>query len=139
MLEDPAQSFRDKQAGVIMEKLKGIPRLIKAFEYSISGLKAAWENEQAFRQEILLSIPIIPAGLLIGETGAQRALLIGIWFIVLITELINSAVENIVDRIGPEYHVLSGRAKDMGSAAVFLSICASVIVWGIIAWDRFLH
>ena len=138
MLEDSAQIIWNEQVGIVMEKIRGIRRLIKAFRYSIAGLKAAWENEEAFRLEIFLSIPIIAAGLWLGENGSQRAILIGVWFIVLITELINSAVESIVDRIGPEENILSGRAKDLGSAAVLVSICTGIIVWGIIAWGRFL-
>lgn len=121
-----------------MEKIRGIRGLIKAFKYSIAGLKAAWENEEAFRLEIFLSVPIIAAGLWLGETGAQRALLIGVWCIVLITELVNSAIEAIVDRIGQEENILSGRAKDFGSAAVLVSICGGIIIWVIIAWGRFL-
>ncbi|MBN2062349.1 MAG: diacylglycerol kinase [Deltaproteobacteria bacterium] len=122
-----------------MKRLKGIRRLVKAFEYSISGLKAAWENEEAFRLEVFLSVPIIAAGLWLGGTGTQRALLIGIWFTVLITELINSAIESIIDRIGSNNHILSGRAKDLGSAAVLVSICACFIVWGIVAWERLMN
>jgi diacylglycerol kinase (ATP) len=121
-----------------VEKIRGIGSLVKAFGYSIAGLKAAWKNEEAFRLEVFLSIPIFAAALWLGETWTQRALLIGVWCIVLITELVNSAVESIVDRIGQEDNILSGRAKDLGSAAVLVSICAGMIVWGIIAWGRFL-
>jgi len=115
---------------------RGISRLIRAFWYSIDGLKAAWKNEEAFRLEIIAALLVIPAGLWLGTTATQRALLIGIYLIILITELINSAIEAIVDRMGPERHVLSGRAKDLGSAAVFVSIFAGVVVWGIIAYER---
>jgi len=120
------------------KKNRGIDRLIKAFWYSIDGLKAAWKNEEAFRLEIIAGVFVIPAGLWLGTTATQRALLIGIYLIILVTELINSAIETIVDRLGPEHHPLSGRAKDLGSAAVFISLCAGVIVWGIIAYERFL-
>ena len=119
-------------------KNRGISRLINAFWYSLAGFKAAWKNEEAFRQEIILAILVIPAGLWIGTTATQRALLIGTYFLIPLTELLNSAIEAIVDRMGPERHVLSGRAKDLGSAAVLLIICVVVIVWGFIIYERFL-
>ena len=119
-----------------MKRDKGIYRLLMAFVYSFAGFKAAWRNEAAFRQESIATIFIIPVGLWLGETWFQRALLIGIWLIVIITELTNSAIEAIVDRIGPEYNELSGRAKDLGSAAVFVSLLACAVVWGFIAFDN---
>ena len=124
-----------------MEKVKpgSIRRLINAFWYSMDGFKAAWKNEEAFRQEMIVAIFVVPAGLLLGETGTQRALLIGIYFIIPLAELLNSAIEAIVDRMGPEHHVLSGRAKDMGSAAVLISICVNIIVWGLIFYERFFN
>ena len=115
----------------------GIPRLINAFKYSIAGFKAAWKSEEAFRQETILAIFVIPGGLLLGTTGTERALLVGIYLMIPLIELINSAIESIVDRMGPERHVLAGRAKDMGSAAVLLIICIAVIMWGLIAYSRF--
>ena len=121
-----------------MERNKGIYRLYMAFVYSFAGFKAAWRNEAAFRQESIATIFIIPLGLWLGETGTQRALLIGIWLIVILTELINSAIEAVVDRTGAEYNELSGRAKDLGSAAVLVSIIACVVVWGLIAIDKIL-
>lgn len=120
-----------------MDKNRGIRRLIKAFGYSLAGFRAAWKNEDAFRQEILATIIILPAGLWLGETGTQRAVLIGTWLIVIITEFLNSAVEAVVDRMGSERHELSGMAKDFGSAAVLVGIFSSFIVWGLIAYDRF--
>lgn len=119
-----------------MERTKGIYRLLMAFVYSFAGFKAAWRNEAAFRQESIATIFIIPIGLWLGETGTQRALLIGAWLIVIITELTNSAIEAIVDRTGQEYNELSGRAKDLGSAAVLVSLIACVIVWGLIFFDN---
>lgn len=116
---------------------KGVRRLINAWFYTMAGFKAAWKSEEAFRQEVVLSVILIPAGLWIGTTATQKALLVGTCMIVLITELLNSAIETVVDRIGSENHVLSGRAKDMGSAAVFVSLCATVIVWGLIVYERF--
>ncbi len=115
----------------------GIKRLINATGYSIAGLKATWKEEEAFRQELLLSIVMIPAAFWLGETAVQRALLIASVFIVLITEVLNSAVEAVVDRIGTDHHPLSGRAKDMGSAAVMLSLINAAVVWGLIICERF--
>ena len=118
-------------------KHTGIRRLLNAFKYSFAGFRAAWQNEEAFRQESVLLIFIIPAGLLLGTTGMERAMLIGSYLLIPLVELINSAIESIVDRTGKEHHVLSGRAKDLGSAAVLLIICIVVISWGLIAYDRF--
>jgi diacylglycerol kinase (ATP) len=119
------------------QKDRGLRRLIKAAGYSLAGFSAAWKNEEAFRLEISVMILVIPAGLWLGTNFTQRALLISIYLIVPLTELLNSAMEAIVDRIGPERHVLSGRAKDLGSAAVFLSICIALTVWILIACERF--
>jgi diacylglycerol kinase (ATP) len=119
------------------KKDKGIRRIINAFIYSFAGYKAAWKNEEAFRQECIVGIFAIPAGLWLGTTGTQRALLIGVYLIIPLTELLNASIEAIVDRMGPERHLLSGRAKDLGSAAVLLSICMAIIVWVLIAYERF--
>ena len=107
----------------------GLTRLIKAFHYSMAGFRAAFANEQAFRQEVYCLIVLAPLGLWWGETGLERALLVGSLLIVPIVELLNSAVEAVVDRVGTEHHELSGRAKDMGSAAVLLSILLAGLVW----------
>ena len=115
----------------------GIRRLINAFKYSFAGFKAAWKNEEAFRQEIIVAMIIFPAGLLLGTSGTERALLIGIYLFIPLVELINSSIESIVDRMGTEKHELSGRAKDLGSAAVLLTICIAIIVWGLVVYDRF--
>ncbi len=116
---------------------KGLKRVINAFFYSMAGFKAAWINEAAFRQELLSGIIVVPAGFFIGSTGTQRAILIGSYFIIPLVELLNSAIEATVDRFGNERNELSGRAKDIGSAAVFLSICSAVIIWALIVWERF--
>lgn len=116
---------------------RGIRRIIKAFRYTFAGFKAAWVNEEAFRQEIIIAIFVVPSGLWLGNSGTQRAILVGIYFVIPLSELLNSAIEAIVDRMGPERHELSGRAKDLGSAAVFLSIFIAIIVWMIIAYERF--
>lgn len=111
---------------------KGFKRIISACRYSLNGLYSCWFNEEAFRQEVLLGIVLIPLGLYLGDTGIERALLIGTCMLVLIVEIINSSIEAVVDRIGDEYHDLSGLAKDLGSAAVMLSITMLVVVWGLV-------
>ncbi len=118
-------------------KDRGLKRLVKALGYSYSGFIAAWKNEEAFRIEFVLAAFMIPAGFLVGTTYTQKSLLVGTCFIVLITELLNSAIEAVVDRISKDHHELSGRAKDMGSTAVFLSLCMTVIVWLLIIIERF--
>ncbi len=110
----------------------GIRRIIHAAGYSISGLRAAWRNESAFRQELLLLVIGAPLGWWLGGDGMERALLIGSLLLVLIVELLNSAVEAAIDRIGDGDHPLSARAKDMGSAAVLLSLLLAVLVWGLV-------
>ncbi len=121
-----------------MERKKGIPRLINAARCSAAGLKAAWNGEEAFRIEVILAVLMVPAGLWLGETAAQKGLLAGSCLLVLITELLNSAVETAVDRIGTEHHDLSGKAKDMGSAAVMISLAAVIIIWGLILYENLL-
>jgi diacylglycerol kinase (ATP) len=104
-------------------------RLVSATRFSLAGLRAAFRHEQAFRLELLVFAFVVPAGLWLGETGVQRALLIGSWGLVLVVELLNSAMEVLVDRVWPERNELAGRAKDMGSAAVFCAIVLSAAVW----------
>jgi len=115
----------------------GFRRVIKATFYSIDGLRAAWRNEAAFRQECVLALLMTPAAFWLGRTAVERALLIGTVWLVLIVELLNSAVEATVDRVGTDHHKLSGRAKDLGSAGVFVSLLLVLLVWGLIAWERF--
>ena len=108
---------------------KGITRVIDAAGYSWAGLKAAFKNEAAFRQELALFIILAPLALWLGDNGVERALLIGSLFLVLIVELFNSEIEAVVDRFGGELHELSGRAKDIGSAAVLVAIINVFVVW----------
>lgn len=115
----------------------GITHLIHSTRYSIKGLKAAFQHEAAFRQELFLCLLLIPAAFWLGQTTVERLLLIGSCMLVLIVELVNSAIEAVVDRIGPELHELSGRAKDIGSAAVFIALAFTGIVWLSLAYDRF--
>jgi diacylglycerol kinase (ATP) len=112
--------------------VRGWRRVLYAFGYSMQGLKACFELEEAFRQEIFLLIPLVPLGLWLGETPVERALLVGSLLIVPIVELLNSAIEANVDRVGMERHELSGRAKDIASAAVFSTIGFCMAVWGLI-------
>ena len=111
----------------------GIRRILRATKFSSQGLAAAWKNEAAFRQELLLVVVLLPVALWLGQTALERAVLIGSLFIVVIVELINSAIEAAIDRHGDELHELSGRAKDMGSAAVLISLLMVAVVWGLIA------
>ena len=113
----------------------GLSRLIKATRFSCQGLKAAFENEAAFRQEVFLCIVLIPLGLYLGNNGIERALLISVIILIPIIELINSGIEAIVDRVSTEKHELSGRAKDVGSAAVLLSLINAAVVWGLVLID----
>ncbi len=114
------------------QKNTGWLRIIKAFGYSLAGLKAAWLNEAAFRQEVLLCIILIPFAFLLGNNGLERALLISCIILVLITELLNSAIEALADRISSEQDILIKRAKDIGSAAVFIALCYTILVWGLV-------
>ena len=117
----------------------GFMRLVRATRYSAQGLHQAWTHEAAFRQEIALTLVLIPAGLWLGQTPVERAVLIGCGFFVLIVELLNSAIESAIDRHGNEHHELSGRAKDQGSAAVLLSLLLTGLIWGAVAYQRFFH
>jgi diacylglycerol kinase (ATP) len=107
----------------------GLTRIIKAAQYSWQGFRAAYKHEEAFRQEVWLIILAVPLALWFGENGVEKALMIGSILLLLIVELLNSAVEAVVDRTGMERHKLSGRAKDMGSAAVTLAILNVILVW----------
>ncbi len=108
---------------------RGLRRLINAARWSMKGFRSTFKNEEAFRQELSLLIILAPVGYWMGENGVEQALLIGSLFILLIVELLNTAVETVVDRIGPEQHELSGRAKDQGSAAVFVAVVLVIIIW----------
>ncbi len=107
-------------------------RLLKATIYSLMGLKAAWVSETAFRQEVVLVVILAPVGIWLGQTGSGRALLVGCLFLVLVAELLNSGLEAVVDRISDDIHPLSKKAKDVGSAAVFVSLAAVVVTWVLI-------
>jgi len=114
----------------------GIKRLNNAFGYSMQGFRACFKHEEAFRQEVYASLLLIPLALYLGDTGVERALLLGSWLLVPLVELLNSAIENTIDRIGAEQHELSGRAKDIGSAAVFLALLLCACVWLLVLLPR---
>ncbi|EKT53138.1 diacylglycerol kinase [Providencia sneebia] len=116
---------------------KGFTRVIKAAGYSLKGLKAAWVHEAAFRQESVAAIIAVIIAFYLDVSYIDRLLLISSVVLVAIVELINSAIESVVDRIGSEYHELSGRAKDIGSAAVFLTIGLAIFIWVIVLWQRY--
>ena len=113
---------------------KGFVRLWNALGYSRDGLAAAWKNEAAFREEVLLAVIAIPLALFLGKTGVDRSILIGSIILILIVEILNSAIEAVVDKASPEKHELAKRAKDMGSAAVLFSLINAGIVWACILW-----
>jgi diacylglycerol kinase (ATP) len=117
-------------------KPTGITRLLRAFGYSFQGFVHTWREESAFRQEVLLAVLVIPAGLYLGRTGVERALLVSPMLLILVVEMLNSAVEAVVDRSGTERHPLAGMAKDMGSAAVMLSFALLGTVWLLILSDH---
>ncbi|MBF0097967.1 MAG: diacylglycerol kinase [Magnetococcales bacterium] len=117
-------------------KNTGLRRILRATVYSLQGLRAAWKSEAAFRQELILALFLAPVAFFVGQNATQRVLLLATLFIVVITELLNSAIEATVDRIGSEQHPLAGQAKDIGSAAVFVSLLLLVVTWGLIVWEN---
>jgi len=114
------------------QNAKGVKRIVNAFFFSVAGFKAVWKHEEAFRQEIYLLIVAAPLALWLTGNNIERVLLIGCLVGVLLVELLNSAVEAAIDRIGFEHHELSGRAKDIGSAAVMLSLALAALTWALI-------
>ncbi len=111
----------------------GLRRILNAFVFSYSGFKAAWRTEEAFRQEVIGGVLIfIPLGLYLGETPAEKAILAGTVILLMIVELLNTAIERAIDRISFERHELSKEAKDMGSAAVLLTLALALLSWGLI-------
>ncbi len=108
---------------------RGPKRLMMAARWSAQGLRAAWLHESSFRLEVVLALVLGPLGLLLGETGVERALLATTVLLVLPVELLNSSIEAVIERYGPEHHELAGRAKDMGSAAVFMTLAVTALTW----------
>jgi len=114
----------------------GLRRLLNAFGYSMAGFKAAFKNEDAFRQEVMMAVILLPLAFYLGKTGMQTALMIACVLLVMIVELLNSSIEATVDRISLENHQLAKRAKDIGSAAVLLSLVNLVVVWGLLIFGQ---
>ena len=112
-------------------------RVLKGALWSLNGLRAAWLHESSFRLEVYLLAILGPLGIALGETPVERVLLLGSCLLVLALELLNSAIEAVIERYGPEFHALSGRAKDMGSAAVFVAMLNVVMVWVLLLGPRF--
>jgi len=117
-------------------RITDLVRVARAAGYSFNGLRAAW-HEPAFAQEVVLFVVLAPLGVWLGRTGVERALLIGSLVLVLVVELLNTAIEAAVNRIGPERHKLSAEAKDLGSAAVLLSLLLVPVIWVLVLADRF--
>jgi len=117
---------------------RGPARIFKATQWSMQGLRAAWLHESSFRLEVYLFVLLAPVGWWLGQTPVERVLLIGSMLLVLSVELLNSAVEAVIERYGPEFHELAGRAKDMGSAAVFVVMMNVLLTWGAIVLPRLL-
>jgi diacylglycerol kinase (ATP) len=118
------------------DKPTGLTRIVRAFGYSLQGFRHAWREEAAFRQELCLAVAVVPAGVYLGHSGVERALLVWPMLQILLVEILNSAVEAVVDRSGLERHPLAGMAKDMGSAAVLLSFGMLGTVWLLILSDH---
>lgn len=112
----------------------GLRRVWNAFRYSLAGLESAFRNEEAFRQEVLLAALLIPAAFWLDVVPLGRALMLASVLGMLMVELLNSAIESVVDRVSLEHHSLSKRAKDIGSAAVFISLVNVALVWGVVLW-----
>lgn len=124
----PASPFKSKS---------GLKRIVAAFFYSIDGFKTAWQYEHAFRQELMLGLAGSVVALCLPLTALEKLLLIGVLVLVLMAELLNSALEAVVDRISLEHHTLSKNAKDFGSAAVFLALGLALAVWLVVLWQHF--
>lgn len=117
---------------------RGLRRIFKATVWSVQGLRAAWLHESSFRLEVYLLCMFAPLALWLGDDGVERALMLGSCLLVLAVELLNSAIEAVIERYGPEFHELAGRAKDMGSAAVFVTMLNVLLVWCLILLPRWL-
>jgi diacylglycerol kinase (ATP) len=115
---------------------RGPKQIYKALIWSLKGLRATWTFEASFRLEVYLSIVLFPLGLWLGRGAVEKVLLVGCLILVLAAEILNSAIEAVVDKTTPEFHELAGRAKDMGSAAVFLLMLNVALCWGLILWQH---
>ena len=116
---------------------RGPKQIYKALIWSMKGLRACWQFEASFRLEVYLCVVFFPLGIWIGRGGVEKAMLCGSLLLVLSAEVFNSALEAVVDKASPEFHELAGRAKDMGSAAVFLLMMNVLLCWTLVLWQRF--
>lgn len=115
----------------------GLRRIAGALRYSVAGLRSAWKHEHAFRQELCVVVPAVVAALLLPVTALEKLLLVSTMVLVLVVELLNSAIEAVVDRVSLERHPLSKNAKDFGSAAVMLSVLLSLAAWAVVLWGLY--
>jgi diacylglycerol kinase (ATP) len=123
---------------VIVTKSTGVKRFYHATRYSLKGIRAAYASEPAFRYEVWIAAVMAPLACFVADSGLQFGLLIATLLMVLMLELLNTAIEAIVDRAGTEFHELAGLAKDLGSAAVFVALLMTAVIWGGILWDNFI-
>ena len=124
----------DSESGIAP---RGPSRMWRALRWSLNGLRQCWIHESSFRLEVYLFAGLAPLGWWLGASPVERILLIGCMLVLIAAEVLNSALEAVVDRWGPEWHELAGRAKDMGSAAVFVLILNVVFTWAVLLWPRF--
>lgn len=117
---------------------RGPGKIWRALRWSLNGLRTAFRMESSFRLECYLAVPLAPVAVLLGQTPVERVLLVGSLLLVLSAELLNSAIEQVVDKISPEFAVFAGRAKDMGSAAVFVTMLNVIVVWGCLLLPRWI-
>ena len=127
-MDQPSSEFKSKG---------GLSRIVGAFRYSIEGFRAAWQHEHAFRQEVMVAVPATIVALLLRISAFEKLALIVVLGLVLLVELINAAIEAVVDRVSLERHPLSKAAKDLGSAAVALAIAIAAATWAVVLYNRF--
>jgi len=127
----------DTDTGMSKPGRRGLARILAATRYSWKGFRAAWMNEEAFRIEATLGLAFVPLAFFVGDGLAHQIALVITCGLVILAEVINTAIESIVDRIGPEYDPLSGQAKDLGSAGVFVSLSLFLVVWAMSFWHYF--
>ncbi len=135
-MTNPSQPVERPRIGYKPQPTGPVRRLIRALGFSLDGLKAAWRSEWAFRADVVLCVVLAPLAVWVGSNGVERALLIGSLALVIMAELINSGIEAVVDRVGPDRHELSGKAKDVGSAVVLVALLNAGVIWFLILTER---
>jgi diacylglycerol kinase (ATP) len=131
------QAVMDQQPSSEFKSKGGLGRIVAAFRYSMDGFRAAWNNEHAFRQEVMVAVPAVVIALLLKISAFQKLVLIAVLVLVLMVELLNAAIEAVVDRVSLDRHPLSKAAKDLGSAAVALAITLAAATWAVVLYNRF--